>query len=552
MKIYFTLIACLALIHFQPVQAQNDCNCAVTLTPEDHYIDGGKYDISPGDTICLMAGHYKFLNLRNFHGSPDQRITFINCGGQVVIGDPDHYYGLSMVHNSHYRLTGTGSPNFEYGIKIIHHGVGVSGQSTDFEIDHIESYQSGFAGFIIKTDPQCDDPATWKENFVMKNVSVHDNKSSESYGEGMYIGFSTNTKKCDNGEGGEFTIYPHVIENISVYNNKILSSGWDGIQVSKGEDCKIYDNYIINYGQSDEGFQKYGMVIGGRTTGKIYNNTIIRGTSNSNGSGMAIFATRNNIIFNNLIVDAGEDGIFWDDRPLDDNDVYEYVHIINNTIIRPARDGIRTYALIPQKSKIYNNLIVAPGSLGDYQYVNNREFLFLDRKGTYDTASNVFMPSFEAKYFIDPGNLDFRITDTSPAKDAGVDVSQFGILFDLEGKSRPYEKHFDAGALEYHEPLALPEGKLPQEDSHLRGYINNEMLFIEIENNDYINDINKLNLSVYEITGRKMPVEFEPVIMNEEKIVLSGVISPSIHSRILIILATHEKGVESLKIFRYL
>lgn len=520
------------------VSVAQDCNCALKVTPNKNYLDGSNYSVQPGDTICIMAGNYQFIQLKNFHGSQNNRIVIINCGGLVTIGDPNFSYGFVLKGSTFFHVTGTGHPDYKYGIKINHHGFVADGLSNEFEIDHLESYKSAFAGFMAKTDPQCNDPATWKENFVMKNIKIHNNVSSESHGEGFYIGFSTNKRECVDQNNNKFTIYPHVIEGLEFYNNTVKSSGWDGIQISKAEkNCNIYNNYIINYAQANETAQKYGLILGTGTSGRIYNNTIIRGNSNTTGSGIAVFATRDNIIFNNLIVDAGEDGIFCDDRTVFSDEQYNHVHIINNTIIRPGRDGYRSYSQIPQGTKLYNNLIVAPGSLGQYPYNKNREYLFLHKDVTYDTANNVCLPVFDERHFRNPDGHNFFPTMSSPSIDKGRDVSSLGISMDLKYRTRPIGQSYDAGAFEYTDSeivTALPNKK--EEKTKIYA-ISNEIFITTSEFPDHT------RIKVYDLLGKEIPAIINNIEINDVNKIYQLQIADNISRCLIVSIMNRERKV---------
>ncbi len=92
-------------------------------------------------------------------------------------------------------LSGKGDATYTYGIKLINSnasngmGVTVGDLSSDCELEHIEVAKAGFAGMMVKTDPGCD-PATWRDNFAMYKVKIHDNYIHDTGGEGLYIGNS--------------------------------------------------------------------------------------------------------------------------------------------------------------------------------------------------------------------------------------------------------------------------------------------------------------------------------------------------------------------------
>ena len=68
--------------------------------------------------------------------------------------------------------------------------------------------------------------------------------------------------------------------------------------------------------------------------------------------------------------------------------------------------------------------------------------------GAAHTTGNVTSdPQFTAPYNLLPSGIQFP--STSPAKDAGADMSSFGVLVDLFGTVRPQFSRYDIGAYEY-------------------------------------------------------------------------------------------------------
>ncbi len=430
-----------------PPPATADCNCDHVITPEKDFINGDGLNIQPGDVICIQAGKYRSLNLFNFQGSAQNPITFINCGGQVIIGDPDWHYGFVMNNNRYFRLTGTGDPNFEYGIKIDNthsSGLAISTRSSDYEIDHLEISNTGFAGMHLLTSPKCD-PSTWRENFTMKNISIHDNYVHDTHGEGFYIGHSKYNGQTITCDGQKITVLPHVIKNIKVFNNTIKNTGWDGFQVSCAiENCDIFNNSVSNTGIEGKNTQSAGIVIGGGTAARLYNNVVTHG----NGAGIHVFGLGNTQIFNNVVYDVVGDGIFIGEKSTVKGWAFE---IINNTIVKTGRDGIRMYNELSRNNKFFNNLILNPASINDYSNEDKAYIYFLPRIPTenHQIANNYTHKSIDNAKFVNVGNKDFRLQAASPAMDKGRDVSGLGINKDALNVSRPQGGAFDAGAFEF-------------------------------------------------------------------------------------------------------
>lgn len=433
---YIFIIKLVLLISYTSVA--QPCHCDHYIHQADHYIDGQKLGVQPGDTICIMAGHKKYLNLFNFYGSEKAPVVFINFGGQVKIGDPTWHYGCVIGKSAHFIFTGTGDPQYEYGIKIDQTKKGASGLAigaSDYDINHIEVSNTGFAGIMAKIDPDCN-PDTWQENFFMQNISFHHNYVHDTEGEGFYIGY-TGGPKAINCDGNEVLIQPHNIENIKVFNNRVENTGWDGIQVARAvKNCEIFDNQIARYGTKNENWQKAGIVIGGGTTGKLFNNLVHTGT----GGGIHVFGAGENLIYNNIIVDAGEDGIYCKSLTPDEKKRFGYV-IINNTIIQPKRYGFKAQNLPTAINRFYNNLIIQP----------QKQFISVTAQPSWVASHNYFdvntLQISTTTFFVSSAS-----SNNSPLIDQGKNVSQWGIHTDYTRNPRSFGKGFDIGAYEFTHP----------------------------------------------------------------------------------------------------
>ncbi len=430
------------------------------------YVDGSKMNIQPGDSICIEAGERKSLKFFNFNGSASNYIVFKNSGGEVIVKNDNMPYGISIENSSYFRFTGTGSSDIKYGIRILGtksgaSGLGVGNLSTNFEIDHLEIANTGFAGIFSKTDPVCDLSKN-RGNFTQYQSIYHDNYIHNTGGEGMYIGYSFYSGKSITCDGVPTMLYPCDLKGVRIYNNVIDSAGWDGIQVGCAtEDCEIYNNTVTNYGVAGVPAQHTGIQIGGGTTGLCYNNKIVNGS----GDGIAVFGLGNNDVFNNLIVNAGYNyypndstkriyGIFCDDR---DPIPGRYFNFYNNTIVNSKSDGIRFMSVLSKNNLFYNNIIIHPGSLLSYSRIPKQTpYINIGSKTGIEAilANNYFYKDASNILFVDTLNGDFRLRANSPAIDAGFDMSSKGLSFDIDNLPRPSGNGYDIGAFE--RPADLP------------------------------------------------------------------------------------------------
>ena len=450
------------------------------------FADGASMGVQPGDTVYLEAGLKPYLLLKNFQGSPENYITIINFGGRVEISNDDFFYGMVTYNCRYFRLTGTGDPDIFYGITITasngeSNGLSLDEFSSDFEIDHLEIYNTGFAGIISKTNPSCDSLRN-RGNFTQYNTIFHDNYIHKTGGEGMYLGHSYYAGYQKNCEGETVVLYPHDLINIKVFNNIIDSTGYDGIQIGCAiEGCEIYGNVISNAGFTDNALGLYygmsGIVLGGGTSGLCYNNLIYDGY----GTGISIFGLGDIWVINNVIVDAGRNsnllteppdnhqayGIFCDDRTTIAGSSFNLIH---NTIINPRDIGIRFWSLQSMNNRMYNNLIINPGVK---QWNFNRSMIDVINPSlaNADTLSggNYFdsteYTSVSNPYFVDEEELDFHLKPGAPNIDQGIIIDSLENMdFDFDLNFRPMGKSSDAGAFEF---PTLPDSILIRSDDSI-------------------------------------------------------------------------------------
>lgn len=401
--------------------------CTNTISASQSIVDGS--NIPAGSVVCLPAGTRGALLLKNFQGTATAPITFINNGGQFIVKSSGSY-GIKMENCKYFKFSGTGSGD-KYGIKIDggHISFTIDKLSTNFEINNLEVLNAGFAGIMAKTDPTCDE-ATWRGNFTMRELSFHDNYVHHVTGEGFYIGnsFYNGGKDLSCGK-----VYPHSIVNVKIYNNKVTNSGCEGIQVGCViEGLKVYNNTVENFGESPfASYQNNGVQIGEGSGGLMYNNVI----KNGPGNGIQMLGYGDNVVFNNLVVNAGAFGIFADERFTPGNGF----KFLNNTIVNSGKDGIQLYSELVPMNIVCNNIIVSP-----------RNGVFLGKKsGVKLTEShNYYHSDISSAKFVNSSAGNYQLAAGSPAIDKGMNASSFGVTFDLGNGARPTGVSHDIGAWE--------------------------------------------------------------------------------------------------------
>jgi len=426
-------------------------NCAMTIQPSQSYVDGK--NIPAGSTVCLPSGTRGTLLLKNFVGTPTNPITFINSGGKVTFQVPtSNSYAIKMDNCQNIKILGNGDPSTKYGININGGNIGITLDhlSSDFEISNLEVQNCGFAGIMAKTDPSCDQ-ATQRGNFVMQNVSIHDNYVHNTGGEGFYIGNSFFANGVNTSCG---VAYPHEVWNAKVYNNITELTGCEGIQVgcaTKG--CQIYNNSISSPGQTPfASAQNNGLQIGEGTGGVCYNNII----KNAPGDGIVCLGLGDNVVSNNIIISSGSHGIFVDERYTPGPNF----QFINNTIMTPGGNGMLLYSEIIPMNTIINNVIIKPGSgtyIGKRSGVKTTEF------------TNFTSMDYDSCKFKNASSCDFHLVYGSPLIDRGTDVSSYGVSSDYYSQRRPMGNGYDIGASEFLPPTPTTLMFTPTEDVYLEG-----------------------------------------------------------------------------------
>ena len=418
-----------------------------------YHNDGNKLNIQPGQVICLDASlSYKTIKFSNIKGTPEHPIIIRNCGGVAFIAE-----GLRFERCENFKLVGDGDPDIRYGIKVSTKKsffVTFEMFTTDFEMSRVEvaglnkngvGENSGFAGVGIKTSPYQDCELfsdSTRKAWIMRNVSVHDNYVHDVGGEGMYIGHGfysgRKEKKC------EQKTWSHSITGLRVHHNRVENTGWDGIQIKNADaDCEVYNNVIRNYGTLNHRAHNEGLMLADGVTGKAYNNLIDTGT----GHGIMFQGMGNNDIFNNIVLNAGEDGFNGTGSVMGIYLPDGYYRIFNNTIYNSKKYGFTFFNSRGGEKLIMNNLIVKAGGK---LYPKGAKVQLSHNIFTQDsTLLSIIRPSIGADSMDLFGGL--RLKPCPFSIDMGVDVRAYlpALTFDFYNRLRPRGTAFDIGAIEF-------------------------------------------------------------------------------------------------------
>lgn len=245
-------------------------------------------DFAMLDRLYIPAGEYKTVLLGKLpERSAARPLVITNLGGQVKVGGKAANYVFSINGGKNWVLTGrydatskTGDAGFRghaegayahsqgtYGIFIDDafskqglSGLAVGGGASDFELDCFEVARAEFAGIVAKTDN--DGAAT------MRNVKLHDVYIHDTGSEGIYFG-STQAQP------------QHSFENLQIYDNRMLRTGTEALQIGQqGDGVDVHHNVLgpgavrwrSAFAQYQDGNVQYGQRYG---SGKFHHNVVL-------------------------------------------------------------------------------------------------------------------------------------------------------------------------------------------------------------------------------------------------------------------------------------
>jgi len=420
-----------------------DCDCDHVIAPGTGGVDGTALGIAPGDVVCLMAGSYDYIRFRELRGTAAAPIVIKNCGGVVDVANSDRGYGVDFQGSSaFFHITGTGEDSLEYGIRISASrsgpdysamGLWFLDKSTNYEADHIEVHDTGFAGVMAKTDPLCDGSAD-QGTFTQRDVHIHHMWVHDTGGEAFYVGSTQSDGQNISCGGVTMRRQPHFLEGVELDHNLVEDTEWDGMQVGMARaNCRVHHNVIRRVGTADELYQQQGLQIGTFSACDVRANDLREGPA----MGIIVLGAGDSTFADNVIVDFAEDGIYIN---LDDQPAARYT-VNYNTIVGFGRNALSMFGG-DVTAAVANNYVVGPDSA-----------LAINGAITMRTVSNnVFAADRAAAGFV--GASDYHLSATSPARGAGVDLAAMGFATDHDDQLRATPP--SVGAYEY--TADVPDG----------------------------------------------------------------------------------------------
>lgn len=391
-------------------------------------------DVSPGDVVCLESGVRGPLYIEGVAGSEEEPIVFQNDGGVTVIeGDRGDYAGIDIRRSSHIVITGTGvesscgasadEPDQRCGISISGTGRGLAATegSDQITVDHLAVTDTTHSGIFIKTGA---DEGITRDEWTQETTIVVDNYLHDVGREGLYLGSSFYSEGID-----------PVLVDVVVARNLVVQSGWDGIQVGSAvEECSIRGNRVLGAGTENRDDQRSGIINNRGSVCSIVNNVVVDAAA----QGIYVQGNGGNLVADNLVVQPGSlspkegEGITVSRGSNEGNSV----SIVHNTIVSAPGTGVLFRLDLGNRNQIANNLLVEV-----------RRPIRTPDEGV-SVAGNIIVTELADAGFRDPFGSDFRLTASSPAVDAGIELVGAPPR-DLTGWARPDGAGSDAGAFEY-------------------------------------------------------------------------------------------------------
>jgi hypothetical protein len=212
--------------------------------------------------------------------------------------------------------------------------------------------------------------------------------------------------------------------------------------------------------QAEVDGQMSGIIIGGGSKCDCYNNFISQGK----GDGIEIHGLAGFKVFNNIIIDAGQSykptdishmkyGIFITDVSAQQDSSF---CILFNTILNPKSDGIRFISLKSKNNLIASNAIINPGTFDYYENGNTRfkgedAYIMIPEQGSDVQRKNNYLArnSENAGFTADGYSL---MAGSALINAAWSDTKN--ISFDFFHYTRPWGSAADIGAVEYNPSVA--------------------------------------------------------------------------------------------------
>jgi parallel beta-helix repeat protein len=350
--------------------------------------------------------------IQNITGGAGNPVVFKNRDNLVIFDANGNNRSMAVQDCSYIQILGNNKGGLDYGLKFIDStAIGIRfNQNTDhWEVGYCEICDTGASGLLSNTSTQTGGKQV---GIYIHHCYIHDVAK-----EGLYIG-DTNYPA-----GAE-------VREVEIAHNLLEDCGWDGIQVSSGDqDIEVHHNIIRRVGQGggNGGNTGMGIVFNRGTTGDAHHNYV----HSTRERGIYSQGLGNSNFYNNVVIDAGQLGVSGQQHGIAKQDRSNF-NIYNNTVVNSYTHGI--YTTGGTNVELRNNIVIDSG--GDDLYII----------GTPTETNN--LETGEVSGFVDAGGDDYHLTSGSEAVNAGYDTSPT-VTDDYDGVSRPQGAAYDVGAYEY-------------------------------------------------------------------------------------------------------
>lgn len=340
-----------------PAPPANAWQCDVTIPSDQSTVDGSSTDIAPGTVLCLTRGTRPPLNLTSLRGTEDEPIVIVNSGSVQIRGSETDYAGIDVTNSQHVRITGTGADGGPCGARqsaadqrcgiSVHgsaRGIAATEGTTDLTIDHVEISGTTHSGIFARTEIE---EGLGREDFIQEHTVVAFVYLHDIGREGIYLGSSSFQE-------GEDPLLTGVI----VEENLLVDTGWDGIQVGSAvADCRIERNVVVLAGSDDRQDQDSGIIANRGSSCDIARNVVVSAA----GAGIYVQGNGGHSVNDNLVVGAGARGASEGDGIVvrSGSNPGNAIRVVHNTVVAPARHGLRLLDESTSDHVLANNLVVA-------------------------------------------------------------------------------------------------------------------------------------------------------------------------------------------------
>lgn len=360
---------------------QADHICDLFIPVDQTTLDGSDGSIQPGTTLCLTGGSRPPLRVTALRGTEDQPIVIMDSGPVTIRGDQDDYAGINVTNSQHLRISGSGSEGVRCGarhpvteqrcgISIYGTGRGIAGTegTTGLVIDHVEISGTTHSGIFVRSKIE---EGFGRTDFIQRDTIVAHVYLHDVGREGLYLGSSS----YDAGDDP-------VLDGVTVEQNLVVNTGWDGIQVGSAvADCSIAGNIVVLSGTEDRDDQNSGIIANRGSSCDISRNIVV----SAGGVGVYVQGNGGHAVNDNLVVGAGVGKVSGNDGIVvrTGSNPGNAVQVVHNTVVAPARHGVRLLVDTGSDHILANNLVVAaPGDPFEWNsrvtHSGNRAFGHLD------------------------------------------------------------------------------------------------------------------------------------------------------------------------------